>query len=60
MEIIKPYLNLTKRELYAAMAMQGMASNSAWIDSFNKDAIQEIATKARLLADELLKALEEK
>jgi hypothetical protein len=49
---------LSKREYFAAMAMQGMASNSAWVKCFNKDAIEEISIKSKMLADEVLKALE--
>ena len=46
---------LTKREYFAAMAMQGMLSNNKIIDTDNWEWIAENAVKQ---ADELLKQLE--
>lgn len=46
---------LTKREYFAAMAMQGMYSNHLFVDRFNcGNAISEEAVK---IADELITAL---
>ena len=51
----KPYMSggLTKRELFAAMAMQGYSANPACIDWRNA----EVAAQARDQADHLLAAL---
>jgi len=51
-------IGLTKREHFAAMAMQGMLANPAMIDVHNKESIEWIAKHAIGQADELLKELE--
>lgn len=48
--------SLTKREYFAGMAMQGLLSNNAMIDTINWNWVSENSVK---LADELLKALED-
>lgn len=55
----QPGLNagLTKRELIAAMAMQGILSNSISQESMMP---QDAAYRAILCADELIKQLEQK
>jgi hypothetical protein len=60
--VIKPsdignegHVGLTKRELFAAMALQGLVS-----DAQNDNTIREDATVAVNLADALLAALEKK
>lgn len=54
---------LTKREYFAAMAMQGMLSNSASLNNEKGEAIprtaQNMAMGAVKFADELLKQLEQ-
>ena len=56
---------LTKQELFAAMAMQGMLSNSAYLNGVSQVAIEDnesgsemIAKAAISIADALLKELE--
>ena len=51
-------VGLTKREHFAAMAMQGILSNSAMIDNVNEKALKWVSMEATQVADALLKALE--
>lgn len=52
------HLGLTKRELFAAMVMQGMAAGAFWGDSIDDDdSLQEAARVAVAEADALLAAL---
>lgn len=48
---VENFDGLTKREYFAAMAMQGMLANSFWGE-------QDVAEQAIRYADELLKQLE--
>ena len=56
------YYGLTKREYFAAMAMQGMAASNYWAENFNDQiesympAAMKVAVKA---ADALITALNE-
>lgn len=53
----KPEYGLTKRELFAAMAMQGILSGLGW-DSLIYN--ESVAKDAAMLADKLITALNEK
>lgn len=48
---------LTKREYFAAMAMQGMLSNDAFVDSDNDISIAWIGVASRRFADALIAEL---
>lgn len=50
---------LTKRELFAAMAMQGMCANPQLMDNDSQKQIDWIAVLAEKQADALLKSLEQ-
>lgn len=52
------YTGLTKREYFAAMAMQGLLSNPSIIHIHQKGAIDWIAEHSILQADALLNQLE--
>lgn len=58
------YIGLTKRELFAAMAMQGMAASEFWEENMQADRaggdsmVREVAHIAVLAADALLAELE--
>ena len=51
-------IGVTKREHFAAMAMQGILSNGMMIDSSDKDTQQFMAQASVRMADSLLKELE--
>ena len=54
-------LELTKREYFAGLAMQGLISSCDWnITIFNERLTEATSENAIKLADELLKQLEEK
>ena len=57
---INPTTGLTKRELLAAMAMQGMMASAFWADNanFNPEHEESMAIEATRMADALLNALE--
>lgn len=65
----KPFVkDLTKRELFAAMAVQGICSNSGWVGGaqyqarkvLNMEDEQVVAIDAVKIADALLAELEKK
>lgn len=51
------HYGLTKREHFAAMAMQGMYSNNGMVDQFGY--AETLAKEAVAIADALIKALNE-
>lgn len=51
-------MGLSKREHFAAMAMQGLLSNPAIIDTLNDLSYKYIANSAAVQADALLERLE--
>lgn len=51
---------LTKRELFAAMAMQGIVANTSMIDDLNDSAVKWAAKRAVQQADALIEALNER
>jgi hypothetical protein len=54
-----PIVNgLSKRELFAAMAMQGLAANGGFISAFNAESIVEVAIRSVLMADKLISCLD--
>lgn len=48
---------LTKHEYFAAMAMQGLLSNPAIIDTYGAGSLEAIASKAEFTAAALIAAL---
>ena len=50
---------LTKREHFAAMAMQGLLSNPALVDTMNESIDRWVSVQATAQADALLSRLEE-
>lgn len=57
------YQGLTKREYFAAMAMQGLVNREGWAERFNDEVgdnslVKILAVASVKMADELLKALE--
>jgi hypothetical protein len=57
--IQEDYLGLSKREYFAGLAMQGMLSNRAIIDSASQPEQRDYLVKFSIeIADELLKQLE--
>lgn len=54
-ELLKENRGLTKREYFAAMAMQGLCANS---NSGSQHSFDRLAKEAVMYADELLKQLE--
>ena len=57
--VLDSFGGLTKREHFAAMAMQGLLSNNVITDHEDNIAPNWVAKAALLQADTLLKALEE-
>ncbi len=55
-EVVQDGKGLTKREIFAMSAMQGLLSNPMQIDTTN---FEWIATHAKGYADQLLKVLED-
>lgn len=52
------YSGLTKREYFAAMAMQGMLANNLMIDNIDDGSLNIISQAAARASDALLLALE--
>ena len=55
---------LTKREYFAAMAMQGLVNREGWAERFNSELgnntlLETLAIASVKMADELLKQLEQ-
>jgi hypothetical protein len=62
-EVTTTYLGLTKREYFAAMALQGLLANSSALDAIRYATLKgfeglKVADIAVLHANDLLKALE--
>jgi len=57
-EFNRPMIGLTKREYFAAMAMQGMLASGITIDVDKDRPFQTRAQTCIMMADELLKQLE--
>lgn len=52
-KIIHVELGLTKREYFAAMALQGMLASNFW----GEDSLSSIATHAALMSDTMIKEI---